>query len=98
MLKELHDLIRVLADEPTNETAELGAFIGAGIAMIGAFGAGLGEGIAAGKACEAVARNPEAESKIRVMLILGCGIAETSSIYGLIVSILLIFIGPGLSK
>ena len=39
--------------------------IGAGIAVLGALGAGIGIGIATGKATEAVARQPEAESKIR---------------------------------
>ncbi len=69
-----------------------GAFIGAGIAMIGALGTGIGQGYAAGRAAEAVARNPEAESKIRTMMIVGCAIAETASIYSLIIAILLIFV------
>ena len=66
--------------------------IGAGVAMIGASGVGAGQGIAAGRAAEAVGRNPEAESKIRTMLIVGMGIAESAAIYALIVSILLLFV------
>lgn len=66
--------------------------IGAGLAMVGASGVGAGQGIAAGKAAEAVGRNPEAEAKIRTMLIVGLGIAESAAIYALIVSILLIFV------
>ena len=38
--------------------------IGAGIAVLGSFGAGIGIGIATGRASEAVARQPEAEGKI----------------------------------
>ena len=38
--------------------------IGAGIAILTGIGAGIGIGIATGKATEAVARQPEAESKI----------------------------------
>ena len=53
---------------------------------------GIGQGYAAGRAAEAVARNPEAESKIRTMMIVGCAIAETASIYSLIIAILLIFV------
>jgi F-type H+-transporting ATPase subunit c len=53
---------------------------------------GIGQGQAAGKAVEAVARNPEAEGKIRAMLILGDAIAETCAIYGLLVSFLLMFV------
>ena len=46
--------------------------IGAGIAVLGALGAGIGIGIATGKAAEAIARQPEAEGKINKTLILGC--------------------------
>jgi len=72
--------------------AAAAAFIGAGLAMIGVIGTGVGQGYAAGKASEAVARNPEAQSKILTTMIVGCAIAETSSIYALIVAILLIFV------
>jgi F-type H+-transporting ATPase subunit c len=66
--------------------------VGAGLAMLGASGAGAGQGIAAGRAAEAVGRNPEAESKIRTMMIIGSAIAESAAIYGLVISILLIFV------
>ena len=55
-------------------------------------GVGIGQGIAAGKAAEAVGRNPEAESKIRTMMIVGIALTETSVIYSLIIAILLIFV------
>lgn len=71
------------------------AFLGAGIAALGTLGTAVGQGYAAGKAVEAVARNPEAESKIRTTLIVGDAIAETSAIYSLIIAILLIFVAPG---
>ncbi|WKX02819.1 ATP synthase F0 subunit C [Candidatus Mycoplasma mahonii] len=66
--------------------------VGAGLAMVGASGVGAGQGVAAGRAAEAVGRNPEAASKIRGMFILGLGIAESAAIYSLIVSILLLFV------
>ncbi len=68
------------------------AYVGAGIAGIGLLGAGVGQGYAAGKAAEAVGRNPEAEGKIRNMMIVGAAIAESSALYALVVSILLIFV------
>lgn len=68
------------------------AYIGAGLAGIGFLGAGIGQGYAAGKAAEAVGRNPEAESRIRNMMIVGAAIAESSALYALVVSILLIFV------
>lgn len=66
--------------------------VGAGLAMVGASGVGAGQGIGAGRASEAVGRNPEAESKIRTILILGMAISESAAIYSLIISILLIFV------
>lgn len=67
-------------------------FIGAGIAVLTCFGTGIGQGYAAGKAVEAVARNPEVESKIRNMFIIGAAIAESGAIYGLVISLILIFV------
>ncbi|NLB40732.1 MAG: F0F1 ATP synthase subunit C, partial [Clostridiales bacterium] len=45
--------------------------IGAGLAVMAGMMTGIGQGWAAASAVEAVGRNPEAESKIRSMLILG---------------------------
>lgn len=78
--------------------ALFGAFIGAGVAAVGVIGTAVGQGYACGKAVEAVARNPEAESKIRTTLIIGDAIAETSAIYALIIAILLVFVAPSMGK
>ncbi|MBQ7455981.1 MAG: ATP synthase F0 subunit C [Clostridia bacterium] len=72
-----------------------GCALGAGIALIAGVGPGIGEGQAVAKACEAVGRQPESQSKVRSTLILGCALAETTGIYGLIIGILLIFVAPG---
>ncbi len=66
--------------------------IGAGLAVLTGMMTGIGQGYAAGKAVEAVGRNPEAENKIRSMLILGAAIAETCAIYGMLIAFLLIFV------
>lgn len=67
--------------------------IGAGLCMgIGAIGPGIGEGIAVSKALEAMARQPEMASTLRTNMILGCAIAETTGIYALVVSLLLMFL------
>ena len=47
------------------------------------------------KACEAVGRQPESRSAVTSTLILGCALAETTGLYGLIIGILLIFVAPG---
>lgn len=65
--------------------------IGAGIAVFGALGAGIGIGIATGKAVEAIARQPEAEGKISKNLILGCALAEATAIYGFVIALMIIF-------
>ena len=66
--------------------------IGAGLAVMTGMTTGLGEGFVAGKAVEAIGRNPEAEGKIRSTMILGIALSETCAIYGLLVAILLIFV------
>ena len=67
------------------------AVLGAGIAMIAGIGAGIGQGIAAGKGAEAVGKNPEAVGPIRSMMVLGIALAETTGIYALVVALILIF-------
>ena len=58
--------------------------IGAGICM------GIGA-IAVSKALEGMARQPEATSTLRTNMILGCAIAETTGIYSLLISFLILF-------
>ncbi len=65
--------------------------LGAGIAAITGIGAGIGIGIATSRAVDAVARQPEADSKIMRNLLLGCALAEATAIYGMVVAILIIF-------
>lgn len=65
----------------------------AGLAALSGIGAGVGIGIATGKATEAIARQPEASGKIQSLFVLGAGLAEATAIYGLVVAIILIFVG-----
>ena len=66
--------------------------IGAGIAALGVIGGGIGIGTIGGKAVEAIARQPEAKGDIMSTMILSIAFAEVTSLYALIVSILLIFV------
>ena len=68
------------------------ALLGAGIAMVAGLGPGIGEGIAASKACEAVGKNPEAAGEIRSMMVLGIALSETTGIYALVIALILIFL------
>ena len=63
--------------------------IGAAVAVLTGIGAGIG--IATGKAMDAIARQPEAESKISKSLLLGCALAEATAIYGFVIGLLIIF-------
>ena len=72
--------------------------IGAGLAMIEGIGPGIGQGYAAGKATEAVARQPEAQSDITRTLLLGDAVAETTGIYGLVVAMILLFANPLITR
>ena len=64
--------------------------IGAAVAVLTGLGAGLGISLATGKTVDAIARQPEAESKISKNLILGCALAEATAIYGFIIGLLII--------
>ena len=64
--------------------------IGAAIAVLTGIGAGIGIGLATSKAVEAIARQPEAESKISKNLLLGCALAEATAIYGFVIRLLII--------
>ena len=68
-------------------------FIAAAIAIFSAGASGLGEGLVCAKAIEGISRNPEAYSKIRGTMILGCALTETTAIYALLIAILCIFMG-----
>ncbi|MFW5913838.1 MAG: ATP synthase F0 subunit C [Bacillota bacterium] len=66
------------------------SLLGAGIAMIAGIGPGIGQGYAAGKAVEAVGRQPEAIGKITTTMLVGQAMAETTGLYALIIAFVLI--------
>ena len=66
--------------------------LAAGLCMgIGAIGPALGEGNAVSKALEGIARQPEASADLRSTMILGCAVTETTGIYSLLISFLILF-------
>lgn len=71
--------------------AKAAAFIGAAIAMgLGSIGPALGQGFIGTKACESVGKYPENSAQIRAMMMMALAMVETSAIYALIVSLMLI--------
>lgn len=68
--------------------------LAAGLASLSGLGSGLGQGIAAGKAAEAVGKQPEARSAILSTMLIGAAVAETCSIYGLLIAMILLMANP----
>lgn len=68
--------------------------IGAGLAMIAGLGPGIGQGYAAGKAAEAVGRQPEAKGAIMQTMFVGCAVAESTGLYSLLIAFILLFLNP----
>lgn len=65
--------------------------LAAGLAMgLGAIGPGIGIGYGAGKAVEAIGRNPEIQGTILVPMLIGLGMAEAVAIYALVIAFLLL--------
>ncbi len=67
------------------------ACIAAAISILGGMACAIGEGNICTKAVEGIARNPEADGKIRSAMIIGCAITESTAIYSLLISLLIIF-------
>ena len=70
-----------------------GLYIGAGVCMgFGAIGPGIGEGFAAGKACEGVAKRPDQAPLLTRTMLIGQAVSESTGIYSLVIAIILIFV------
>jgi F-type H+-transporting ATPase subunit c len=78
------------SDRPVSPT--WAAIIGAGLASgFGAIGSGLGGGLVAETGCEGSARNPEMAGTVVNVMLLGQAVTQTTAIYGLLVSFILMF-------
>jgi F-type H+-transporting ATPase subunit c len=67
--------------------------LAAGIAIgLGTLGPGIGIGLLASGALQAIGRNPDAAGQIQVNMILGIAFAEAIAIYALVVALLLKFV------
>jgi F-type H+-transporting ATPase subunit c len=66
--------------------------VGAGLAMIGAMGPGIGIGLLVQGALQAIGRNPDASGEIQTNMILGIVFAEAVAIYCLVVALIILFV------
>lgn len=68
------------------------AILGAGLASgLGAIGSGLGGGLVAEASCEGIARQPQTVTPVTNVMLLGQAVTQTTAIYGLLVSFILMF-------
>lgn len=78
------------AEEGLGQEAKKFIALACGLAIaIAALGGGLGQGIAISKGLEGIARNPEAQPKIFIPMIVGLALIESLVIYALVISIML---------
>ena len=80
-----------IADETANSVGSKAWAAAICVGLAAAAGA-IGMGWAISKSSEGISRQPEAEGKIRTILMLGIVFIETAIIYALIVAILIIFV------
>jgi F-type H+-transporting ATPase subunit c len=66
--------------------------IGAGLAMVGALGPGIGIGLLANGAMNAIGRNPDTAGTIQTNMILAIVFTEAIAIYALVVALVILFV------
>ena len=67
--------------------------IAAGLAMgLGAIGPGIGIGVLASGALQAIGRNPDARGPIFTNMIITVALAEAVAIYALVIAIIILFV------
>ena len=74
-------------DSIVKAACALAAGLGIGIA---AFGGGMGQGKATAAGLEGIARNPSAQNKIFIPMIVGLALIESLVIYALVISFILV--------
>ena len=74
-------------------TDEAFRYLGAALAIgLGGIGPGIGIGLLAGRAMEALGRNPDARGPIQQNMILAIAFTEAIAIYALVVAIIIKFV------
>jgi F-type H+-transporting ATPase subunit c len=79
------------ANDLLGPASAIAAALAIGLASIGP---GIGQGAAASKTVEGIARQPEAEGKLRATLLLSLAFMESLTIYGLVIALVLLFANP----
>ena len=83
------------AGEYTGAIVIASSVIAAGLAVgLGAVGAGFGMGQGLSGATVAVGRNPEAQGKIMLTMMVGLAMIESVAIYALVIALVVIYANP----
>ena len=70
---------------------EVAKLIGAGLAVIGVVGSGIGIGSIFSSFIEAVGRNPAARSEVFTMTMLGFALVEAIALFALVIALVILF-------
>jgi F-type H+-transporting ATPase subunit c len=71
------------------------SLLGAGLVMgLGTIGTGLGMGQGTSGSTNAVGRNPEAQGKIMLTMMVGLAMTESIAIYALVISLVMLYANP----
>mgnify|MGYP003609620135 FL=1 len=76
----------------TGDIVEAAKMIGAGLAMIGALGGGVGVGLSVLGAVQGMARNPDTYGNLLSSMILGIAFSAAIAIYCLVIAFLMLFV------
>ncbi len=72
--------------------ADAARYIGAGLAALGMFGAGIGVGNVWSSYFQALARNPAAKEEIGATVFIGFAATEAIALFGLIIGLIALFV------
>jgi len=74
------------------------SFVAAGLAMgMGSLGPSLGMGYVGAEACEGIGRTPSQSMPVTTAMLLGQALSQTSSIFALVVALLVLYTVPSMS-
>jgi len=73
------------------ELVEAFNYLGAGLAVIGVIGAGLGIGNIFAAFITAVGRNPAAKNEVFTMTMLGFALVEAIALFALVIALVILF-------
>lgn len=83
---------RLIMDDMYIAYIKIAKYIGAALVMgLGTFGPAMGQGNIGSKAVENIGKYPENAGTIRISMLLGMGIVETSAVFALVIAFILIF-------